>query len=320
VWVAAGIYTPTAATDRSAAFQLREGVESYGGFRGRETRRSDRDWNANITVLSGDIGKAGDASDNCYHVVIGADAAVLDGFIVRDGNADGRTYDGKGGGMVNYLRAGQSGPMGAATGFSPVVRNCTFTRNRAAEGGAVYNYDRSSPEFHNCRFAGNQADYGGAMVDRVGVQSVLANCIFEKNAARWRGGAVYLDYGSRPSISNCRFTANRSDCHGGALATISRASQLENTIAFLSGCTLAGNVAKSRGGAIANFDSAIIGLDTCVFSDNRAAAGGAMSNDSRGRAIVVDCRFSGNHADTGPADIASDDNSTVSRERADLER
>ena len=116
VWVAAGTHKPATGTDRAAAFQLRDGVEVYGGFRGRETQRLQRDWQANPTVLSGDIGQEGVATDNSYHVVIGADAAVLDGFVVCDGNADGRMYDAKGAGMINYRRGAQAGPMGAASG------------------------------------------------------------------------------------------------------------------------------------------------------------------------------------------------------------
>ena len=81
------------------------------------------------------IGGADHAAAHSFHVVVGADDAVLDGFVVRDGNADGPTYDGKGGGMINYRRAAQSGPMGQPTGFSPIVRNCIFVCNKAAKAG-----------------------------------------------------------------------------------------------------------------------------------------------------------------------------------------
>ncbi len=223
LWVAAGTYQPTSGTDRSASFVLRPGIELYGGFRGGETERSQRDWQANRTILSGDIGRPDEIADNAYHVLIGADQTVVDGFVIRDGNADGRTYDAKGGGMVNYRRSPQAGPMVEPTGVSPTIRNCLFTHNRGLEGGAVYNYDRGTPVFSDCRFVENFADYGGAMVDRVGVRSTISGCVFENNRARWRAGAIYLDYGSRPTFTDCRFTGNRSDGHGGALAAVSRA-------------------------------------------------------------------------------------------------
>ena len=34
IWVAAGVYTPTAGIDRSISFQLKNGVAMYGGFAG----------------------------------------------------------------------------------------------------------------------------------------------------------------------------------------------------------------------------------------------------------------------------------------------
>jgi len=318
IWVAAGTYKPTAGADRSASFVLHEGLTLYGGFRGDEKGRSERDFQANLTILSGDIGHSDDTSDNSFHVVIGADDATFDGFVVRDGQADGRTYDSHGGGMINYRRAPQSGPRGTATGYSPVVRNCVFTHNHAREGGAVYNYDRGTPVFSDCRFVENSADYGGALVDRVGVRSTMSGCVFENNRARWRAGAVYLDYGARPTFTDCRFTGNRSACHGGALAAVSRASQLEATIAVFKTSTFVGNHAQRLGGAIADFDHSIFGLDRCALSDNQAGqGGGAVALQSRARAVLLDCDLSGNRSDQGPADVAPDETSTVSHNQLD---
>jgi len=64
LWVAAGTYKPTADNSRSATFQLKNGVGVYGGFAMTETLRSQRNWTANVTVLSGDIGAAGNNGDN----------------------------------------------------------------------------------------------------------------------------------------------------------------------------------------------------------------------------------------------------------------
>jgi predicted outer membrane repeat protein len=182
----------------------------------------------------------------------------------------------------------------------------------------VYNYDRGLPQFIDCRFIENSADYGGAIVDRVGVRSAMTGCVFENNTARWRAGALYLDYGARPNLTDCRFTGNRSDCHGGAVAAVSRASQLEATIPVFKNCSFAGNRAKTAGGAIANFDNSILGLDHCTLSDNQAGqGGGAIALQFRARAVLVDCQLSGNRADQGPADLAPDETSTVSDSRRD---
>jgi hypothetical protein len=130
IWVAAGTYTPTASTDRSATFQLRDSLAVYGGFAGTETTLAERDWAANVTILSGDLGIVDNDSDNSYHVVTasGTDSsAVLDGFTVTEGNANGGGEDGRGGGIYN-------------AGGSPIVQNVWIYGHRSVAGGsAMYN-------------------------------------------------------------------------------------------------------------------------------------------------------------------------------------
>ena len=101
IWVAAGIYYPDEGggqtdNDCSASFVLQDGVAVYGGFAGTETQRSQRDPGTNVTVLSG--------GNTNYHVVT-ADAgvgssAVLDGFTVSGGNANGVYPENRGGGLA----------------------------------------------------------------------------------------------------------------------------------------------------------------------------------------------------------------------------
>jgi predicted outer membrane repeat protein len=316
VWVAKGTYRPTEKADRSASFRLRHGVAVYGGFLGSETALGQRSPQQNETVLSGDIGKPGVVEDNCYHVLIGADQATVDGFTISGGNADGQGYDAKGGGMINYRRSPQGPPRGAPVGYSPIVRNCKFVGNRAVEGGAIYNYDRGTVNVVTCVFAENFADSGGAMVDRVGVKSRIDGCEFFDNRATWRGGALYLDYGARPEITRTLFRGNRSDCHGGAIYTMSRASQLENTTASLRDCKFAANVAKKRGGAISNFDNSMLTLEGCAFSGNQAGTGGgAVANDRRAESRVDNCTFDVNRASEGNGDIDTDASSNLIQQR-----
>ena len=54
IWVAAASYKPTATSDRTVSFAMKDGVAVYGGFNGTETQRSQRNPVANVTVLSGD--------------------------------------------------------------------------------------------------------------------------------------------------------------------------------------------------------------------------------------------------------------------------
>jgi ribonuclease BN (tRNA processing enzyme) len=269
IWVKAGTYSP--GPDRTNSFVLRPGIRLYGGFAGTETQRDQRDAAKHATVLNG---------HRAYHVLVGANGAVLDGFTVTGGRADGAGYDGKGGGLINYRRAPQSRPNAeAVTGFAMEISHCTFTNNAARDGGAVYSYDRARPVFRDCVFAGNRAENGGAVLDRVGVEARYERCEFTGNAAQWRGGAVYFDYGSRPVLTGCVFRANATSGHGGAAFSVSRASQLENTVVTLSDCRFEGNRAKGDGGAANFHDSSVASIERCVFAGNRAGR--------RGNAVAV---------------------------------
>jgi hypothetical protein len=98
IWVAWGTYKPAGpGGDRAASFFLKTGVSLYGGFIGNETQLSQRDWEANVTVLSGDLnGDDGpefqNMGDNAYHVVVALNVdstAIIDGFMIKRGRADG---------------------------------------------------------------------------------------------------------------------------------------------------------------------------------------------------------------------------------------
>ena len=73
IWVAAGTYKPTDGmpnpNDRNVSFHLKNQVGVYGGFNGTESTRAQRDWSANVTTLSGDIGAIGDVADNSASVI-----------------------------------------------------------------------------------------------------------------------------------------------------------------------------------------------------------------------------------------------------------
>src|SRR5690606_28024344 len=79
---------------------LKDGVAVYGGFAGTESSLSERQtdslslYSTNPTILSGDLGVVNDSTDNAYHVIIatGLNNFTLDGFSIRDGNANGITH------------------------------------------------------------------------------------------------------------------------------------------------------------------------------------------------------------------------------------
>ena len=148
--VAQGTYTPTTGTDRTVSFVLRNGVSIVGGYAGYGAPDPDaRDVALYASILSGNIGTVGDTSDNSYHVVVGSgtDAtAVLDGFTITAGNADGD--------VLNDAAAGCTTARQPDPDQLHVHRQ--LGRRVRRLGGGMYN-ESSSPTLTNCTFTANSA-------------------------------------------------------------------------------------------------------------------------------------------------------------------
>jgi predicted outer membrane repeat protein len=189
IWVAQGTYRPTSTGDRGLSFQLKPEVALYGGFSGSEIRSDDRDWFVHPTILSGDIDAVGDLDS--FHVVTGADQAILDGFIVAGGHANGVGVDARGGGVLNIAAA-------------PVMRNCVIMGNRALEqGGGIYSEDCAfSLLLSSCNVIYNGAGSEGGGLYHRDANAVLTNCIVWGNTAD-TGLSVANSGASRAVASYC---------------------------------------------------------------------------------------------------------------------
>jgi hypothetical protein len=223
-WLMMGTYKPE--NFRDSAFTIPNGVKLYGGFSVTDTVFSDRDWKANETILSGDIGSAGVTTDNSYHVVKVKwtdTSTVLDGFTVSDGRASGAGLNRNAGGGV-YIDGGGSGNSSAMT-----IRNCLITKNFASgDGGGVLDYGaldgNVSSMVINCVFASNSGGNGGGMYsagyngNNTGTaNSTIINCIFINNTSVSLGGGAHThaNLGVVKYI-NCTFTGNTSGGGGSA--------------------------------------------------------------------------------------------------------
>ena len=258
IWVAAGTYTPAEkGGDRSRSFSLKNDVQLLGGFSGIEASKGLRFPSRNPTILSGDLngddGNEENTSENSYHVLT-ADrlinrSAVLDGFIITGGMADGDSSDSHGGGLFN-------------DGGSPTVINCSFTGNSAkSQGGAMFNSDEAAPELSTCLFSHNRAQFGGAIYNQSAKPRII-DCRFYKNAARDGGGLV--NDASASILVNCVLDGNSTDSEndgrGGAVFNINSNKPIATN------CTLVKNKASS-GGGIYNSNSAIE-FTNCILWEN----------------------------------------------------
>ena len=296
VWVAAGTYYPTESGDRSASFVMREGVGIYGGFSGDEHALDDRDWDANKTILSGDIGAQDVATDNAYHVVLGSVHGVLDGFTVRDGYADGVIKNSYGGGMFNWgYRA------------SAIVKNTIFTSNYARDGGAIFNFGDVLAYFDSITVQDNEALTGGGMTMRFGSSIRVDDSWITDNFAEYRGGGALINYGSNAEFNNVTFSGNRTNGNGGGVWVDDQASQYGGTRPVFNQSIFRENKAGFIGGGIHNFNVTTTVMDGNIFIKNLAAVGSNVANTLNSRVIMRE-----NTAD--PKTVYTDDSSSVSRE------
>ncbi len=297
IWVAEGVYYAT------SSFTLKTGVEVYGGFVGTETLITGRDWQANKTILSGDIGQDDVNTDgnfiteswseqvglNADHVVVapnGVDStARLDGFIVTAGSAT--TYYG-GGGILNYFS-------------SPSYYNLEVWGNQGENyGGGMLNTN-SSPHVEDVLFDGNRvsntvlAGYGGGMTNYSGGNPVIINVVFNNNHAYFGGG--YSCDEASPYFEDVIFSNNMTInggygggayFHDGANATLTNVTFIENQ------SYMGGGIYSFRNGSLTMTDVDFI--ENSLLPDPSTNSGGGLATLGYINVNAVNVSFIGNTA------------------------
>ena len=210
--VAQGTYRPDRGTgDREATFQLISGVVLSGGYAGSGEPDPDaRKVHTYETTLNGDLG--GDDGpgfinndENSYHVVTGSgvDAdAVIDGFTITAGNANGPLPLDNGGGM--YIESG-----------TPTVSDCYFVANVASRGGAIHHFEGGAALI-DCYLGGNAAGLWGGAIDNFSAEPTLVNCVLVGNTTAGEGGAIHSDL-STVTLTNCTIARNKASNRGGGV-------------------------------------------------------------------------------------------------------
>lgn len=212
LWVASGTYKPAPANYPDSCFNLKNGIEIYGGFNGSEISLNQRNYRTNVTILSGDIDNNDIASPaivvndiagyNSQHIlrIKKIDAtALIDGFTFTAGCTNDTTPT-EGGGAINI-----------DTSYIQII-NCTFQANKtqgSLGGGAIHNMG-GSPKFINCRFISNRAGgVGGAFKTKYG-SPVFTGCLFLNNKNLYSGGGAIQESSAFIELNNCTFVGNDS--------------------------------------------------------------------------------------------------------------
>jgi gliding motility-associated-like protein len=268
IWVAAGTYKPTQKAgdglqDRDKTFILLQNIKVCGGFAGNEPGNYDialRNINANETTLSGDIGIAGDNTDNCYHVVISngpMGKAEINGFTIKGGNANDSSIITIKGEQFGRYRSG--GIYNKGTDNSLVISNCTIKENSGNANAAILNYS-SSPDILNC--------------------TIINNIATERGANRGGAGGINNYDNSTPTIVNCLIAGNKGDDGGGIMNVLGSGATIIN-------CTITGNTAlggtsenndNGYGGGVSLFDYSTTRIYNSIIWGNTAMVGSNLSN------------------------------------------
>jgi parallel beta-helix repeat protein/predicted outer membrane repeat protein len=320
IWVKKEVHYP--GTSRTDTFTLKNNVALYGGFAGNETSRDQRNWQSNVTILSGDIDQDDTDNDgnyiaetsadiqgsNAYHVVTGSgtdSTAILDGFVVTAGQANETSSpNDRGGGMYNVSSspaltnvtfsgntATYFGGGMYNTSSSPTLTDVTFSGNAAAitSGGGMYN-SSSNPTLIGVTFSSNTANSNGGGMHNEGSSPTLTSVTFSGNTANSYGGGVYNASSSNPTLTDVTFS-NNTALDGGAMYNSSSSPTLTDV-------TFSSNTASKRGGAMYNSSSSPT-LTGVSFSSNTAGeSGGGMYNVSSSPTLT-DVTFSGNTVTAG---------------------
>ncbi|MEM6568238.1 MAG: right-handed parallel beta-helix repeat-containing protein [Planctomycetota bacterium] len=260
IFVAQGTYLPTANGARDVPFEIVPDVEMYGGFVGGESDPDERPPLGDApTVLSGDLlGDDGPGftqrDDNSIHVVFGrmvGQNAVLDGFHVRGGNANGFGVDASGGGL-------------AIVSSGVLVQDCIFEDNVGALGGGATVQFAVMSRFIRCRFSSNRSTVaGGGLYIRTG-GGLYDGCVFENNRASSDAGGVSANFASSLLFRNCVARGNvatSTSSYGGGFHLVN------GSRATFVGCTIIKNESAIGDGAIGDSGS-LSTIRNCIIVGN----------------------------------------------------
>lgn len=269
VWVAAGTYP---------GFTMKSNVRIYGGFKGDEVDRDERDWVLNQTVIDG--------REYALGVRCQVDE-ILDGLIIT--NCFSSTSKGAGMRIFNS---------------SPIIRNCIFKNNKSEYngGGGVYCYD-SSPVFEACSFVENKASEGGAGMLNEYSELQIDNCIFEKNDC-----SAIQNFKGFVTVVNCTFSGNEAVVNANATVASGGGMVSRWSAVWISKCTFTGGEAEYNGGiecsdsslyisdsqfsGIFRFDRGVKCLRSQVYISNSSFSNYAtsISNDDVS-SVINNCTF-----------------------------
>jgi len=249
------------------------------------TGNKNLDFGAKTITVKSDNGAAvcivdcEDSGRGFYFHSSGATASVVDGFTIKNGNAD------YGGGIYCYES-------------SPTITNCTISGNTVAHhGGGIFCYQFSSPTITNCTISGNMAtDCGGGIFCRES-SPTITDCTISGNMATYDGGGISCYY-SHATMTNCTISGNTAHQDGGGISCFESDPTMTN-------CTISGNTAHQNGGGISCYAYSDPTMTNCILWGNTAPTGHEIALRHTSFPSTLTVRYSDVQGGVGEAYVQS---------------
>jgi hypothetical protein len=210
--------------------------------------------------------------DRAFHFHGGQDAASLvEGFTIVNGNAEmgGGIYcDQSSPSIASCTFSGGAAANGGAVygdHSSPTITDCAFIGNMAdRHDGAMRFVSFCSAAITGCTFSENRAQNGGGILT-YGYEPTVTGSIFSGNSAGGLGGGLYCVWGWL-TVTSCTLYGNSAGGLGGGMCCDDAAAVITNTIVSFS----------LEGGAIACEGDVVPEITRCCVFGNVGAAGDSL--------------------------------------------
>lgn len=317
IWVAEGVYNPMDYTDGASTdnSQLRsfhftgKNISIYGGFAGDEVTLSQRDFNNNETIFSGDFNsddvvtgsgnslQISNNEDNAYNVfsITDVDYVTIDGCTIKGGNADHHSSFGFGNEEIHTNRGGGIFVWSDQDDWTVNIINSTIKENASIlEGGGVYvrTYThKSTLNIKKSRITNNSSVKGAGVFSSSrrndGITEVLVEetTITGNLSSRWGGGVCSVVPNSVVTVHNSTISNNSAEYGGGIYSYPKAEDYPASSRVTVNNSTINGNSASYDGGGVYCYSRAesffsvddantIIDVNYSTISDNTAARRG----------------------------------------------
>ncbi|PSL42900.1 gliding motility-associated-like protein [Chitinophaga niastensis] len=241
IWVAKGVYKPTANLNPNFTFSIPFNVAVYGGFAGNELTVAARNIAANPVILSGDL--QGNDVNTAGVVIKASDIAGTNSYT-----------------LVKFIN---TGPLTLLDGVIITGGASPF------QGGGIYS-SNGNAKITNTRFYGNSAPSSGGAASFNGLGTIeLTNCTFFGNRSGLQGGAIFQS-NSTLKLTNVTISGNNAATEGAGVATTGGTFTAYNSI--ISGNTSA-NSSKDT-----YFSGTTTGINYTILSDQYYTSSGSQQS------------------------------------------